>query len=155
MKQATLCILVKDSRILLGFKKVRFGAGRYNGFGGKVGPSETIEQAAARELQEELGVIAKDIRKVGQMDFYFPPENESWNQTVHLYLVKNWEGEPRESEEMRPEWFSLDSIPYNRMWADDKYWLPQVLEGKYVEGKFVFGLNGDSIVNMDLRHRLL
>jgi len=33
-------------------KKRGFGAGRYNGFGGKVEPGETILQGAQRELQE-------------------------------------------------------------------------------------------------------
>lgn len=25
---------------------------------------------------------------------------------------------------MRPQWFDLDSIPYDDMWADDLHWLP-------------------------------
>ena len=38
-KKATLCMLVKDHpkmQVLLGYKKVGFGAGKYTGFGGKV-----------------------------------------------------------------------------------------------------------------------
>ena len=38
-------------------KKRGFGAGRWNGFGGKVAPAETIEDAARRELLEEAGVL--------------------------------------------------------------------------------------------------
>jgi len=56
---------------------------------------------------------------------------------------------------MRPEWFPLDAIPYDKMWIDDKHWLPHVLEGKYVEGKFVFGPDAKSIVDMYLDHRPL
>lgn len=38
--------------VLLGWKKRGFGAFRYNGFGGKVEPGETVAAAAARELLE-------------------------------------------------------------------------------------------------------
>lgn len=34
--------------VLLGMKKRGFGAGKWNGFGGKVQPGETIEEAARR-----------------------------------------------------------------------------------------------------------
>ena len=40
-----------NGRLLLGMKKRGFGAGYYNGFGGKVEAGETIAQAAAREVR--------------------------------------------------------------------------------------------------------
>lgn len=40
------------------------------------------------------------------------------------------------------EWFEFgkmsNRVPYEDMWEDDQYWLSQVLEGKNVEGKFIF-----------------
>ena len=50
-KAYTLCFTFKDSswkQVLLGMKKRGFGAGRYNGFGGKVEPGETVKEAAIR-----------------------------------------------------------------------------------------------------------
>ena len=41
------------SRLLLGMKKRGFGAGKWNGFGGKIEPGETPRQAAIREIREE------------------------------------------------------------------------------------------------------
>jgi mutator protein MutT len=155
MKQATLCILTKPGQILLGMKKRGFGVGKYNGFGGKVNPSETIEHAAIRELQEEVGVTAKGMKKVGELAFHFSPEKSDWNQIVHVYLIESWEGNPAESEEMTAEWFNVDKIPYDNMWSDDMHWLPHVLEGNYVEGRFVFGQDSSTIVDMDLKHRPL
>jgi len=35
-------------------------------------------------------------------------------------------------------WTPVDEIPYEEMWEDDIYWLPQVLSGKGVDGRFVF-----------------
>ncbi|MDQ1343563.1 MAG: 8-oxo-dGTP diphosphatase / 2-hydroxy-dATP diphosphatase, partial [Patescibacteria group bacterium] len=44
---------------------------------------------------------------------------------------------------MRPEWFTLDKIPFDDMWADDPYWLPRVLEGDKVDFSFTFDADGD------------
>jgi len=34
----------------------------------------------------------------------------------------------KETEEMKPEWFSIDEIPYDKMWDDDSYWMPRILK---------------------------
>lgn len=47
-KLLTLVMVVQPGRVLLGMKKRGFGAGRWNGFGGKVQDGETIEDAARR-----------------------------------------------------------------------------------------------------------
>jgi len=47
-KLLTLVFIIEPDRILLGMKKRGFGAGWWNGFGGKVQPDETIEEAAKR-----------------------------------------------------------------------------------------------------------
>ncbi len=142
MKTATLCFLLRGDEICLAMKKVRFGAGKYNGFGGKVGDkpefaNETIEEALVREGEEEFGIIIKDFENRGFVDFVFP-ENPGWGQLVHVFVCKKWEGEPTESEEMRPEWFKVNEIPYDKMWEDDKYWLPKVLNGENIEAEFEF-----------------
>ena len=51
--------------ILLGYKKRGFGAGMYNGFGGKVESGESIEAGAQRELLEECGLAPIDYYKCG------------------------------------------------------------------------------------------
>ncbi len=58
MKHTTLLFLLKDNHILLAMKKRGFGAGRWNGVGGKIEAGETIVQAAVRECFEEIGVRA-------------------------------------------------------------------------------------------------
>jgi 8-oxo-dGTP pyrophosphatase MutT (NUDIX family) len=62
------------SRILLGMKKRGFGSGKWNGFGGKVEPSDaSIEHAACREMAEECSVhVAPDaLIKRGLLRFQF------------------------------------------------------------------------------------
>ena len=47
-----------QGRILLGRKRRGMGFGKWNGFGGKLEPGETMRQCAVRELQEECGLTA-------------------------------------------------------------------------------------------------
>lgn len=139
-KQATLVFLIKKSDnkiqdIALAMKKRGFGINKWNGVGGKVESGETIEQAAIRETEEEISVVIKDISKVAELTFYFS-DNPDWNQIVHVYFAENWEGEPVESEEMKPQWYSIDSIPYENMWPDDKFWLPELIKERKLKASF-------------------
>lgn len=122
--------------MLLGMKKRGFGEGRWNGFGGKVEEGETIEQAMQREMQEECGILLKDFDKRGVLEFEFQGQPEILQ--VHVFSAKDFEGDPIETEEMRPQWFSVKEIPFAKMWPDDKHWFPLFLEGKNFKGRFLF-----------------
>ena len=52
----------KKDKVLLAMKKRGFGAGKWNGVGGKVKDGETIKQAAIRE--QESGVTLQSLEKV-------------------------------------------------------------------------------------------
>jgi 8-oxo-dGTP diphosphatase len=154
MREATLCFLIKEDppgEILLGFKKVGFGADKYNGIGGKVEAGEAIAAAAARELEEETGVVVSevDLRRVGHLTFTFPAK-PAWDQVVHVFLATRWQGEPMESREMVPTWFGVDDIPYERMWADDRHWLRRVLSGERIRGRFTFKADNESIEELEV-----
>jgi 8-oxo-dGTP diphosphatase len=146
MQDVNLCFLHYDNFILLGYKKRGFGAEKYNGIGGKLEPGETIKQAAIRELYEEIGVkcTIDQLDKSAELIFQFPGKPE-WNQRVHVFLVKEWEGEPIDSDEMKPEWFKKDNLPYCSMWPDDPLWLPHVLANKKVKGFFKLDLDQKTI----------
>jgi len=136
VKVCTLLLLVRDDQILLAMKKRGFGAGRWNGVGGKVEPDESIEAALIRECQEEIHVTPTHFEKVAVHDFIFP-EGMS-NMQVHTFVSDQWEGEPTETDEMAPQWFNQTDIPYEQMWQDDSYWIPQVLAGKKLHCRFMF-----------------
>jgi len=153
MRNATLCIPIKEQKILLGRKKKGFGKDKLNGFGGKVRPNESIEEAAIREIYEEVGIKVdiKDLEKVGELAFTFPEAQEKdWDQIVHVFFIKNWKNEPQESEEMTCEWFNQNNIPFNKMWDDDKHWLPLILEGKKLKANFVFDKDNETIKHKEI-----
>jgi 8-oxo-dGTP pyrophosphatase MutT (NUDIX family) len=152
--RATICFLIdaESRRVLLGLKKRGFGQGKYNGFGGKIADGEDARDAAVREVREECGleVAPADLVAAGHLTFIFPFCPES-NHDVEVFRVATWRGEPRESDEMRPEWFPIGAIPYGRMWEDDGHWLPLVLGGAAVEAEFAFAADNETVSRFSLR----
>ncbi len=135
----TLLFLRRGDQILLAMKKRGFGVGRWNGVGGKLEPGETIEQALVREAEEEIGATPTSYWRVAELDFAQDAETDDpWHMYVYAYLCDEWAGEPVESDEMAPQWYALDAIPYATMWQDDEHWLPLVLAGRAVIGRFTF-----------------
>lgn len=144
LKKATLAFLINKNQILLGIKKKGLGQGKLNGIGGKVKEKqgESIEKAMVRETREEIGVTPTNYDHKAVLKFYFPyvPQNQDWNQEVHVYLVDQWQGKPQESSEMKPLWIPIEKIPYQKMWSDDLHWLPHILAGKQIRAEFTFNL---------------
>jgi 8-oxo-dGTP pyrophosphatase MutT (NUDIX family) len=131
----TLVFVIDKDRILLGRKKRGFGAGKINGFGGKLQPGETLEAAAARELTEEAHITAEALEHRGTLSFTFA--NGLDPLQVEVFVASAWQGEAQETEEMAPAWFPLDSIPYSEMWVDDPHWLPLLLADQHFIGQFL------------------
>ena len=146
MKQVTLLFLRKGNYILLAMKKRGFGAGKWNGVGGKAEPGETIEQTTIRETQEEIGVTPVEFSKAGELHFVTHPDIEHY---CHIFVATKWEGDPAESEEMDPKWFHINDIPYASMWPDDSLWVPKLLADKTFRGKFVIG-EQDEIIDHEI-----
>lgn len=137
-KLSTICFLKDGDSVWLAMKKRGFGEDKWNGYGGKPEKDETIEQSAIREIFEEseyqVKVKEKDLQKFGIIDFF---EEGELVFTSHIFIIEKWDGEPKESEEMKPLKFKIKDIPYNDMWASDKEWIPLILEeGKKIKGVF-------------------
>lgn len=143
--ETTLSLLKKDNKILLAMKKRGFGEGRYNGVGGKIESGETPEEAMIRETQEEICVTPTKYEKVGFLEFDEFYKGKKQRVIFHLYIVYDWKGNIDETEEMKPCWFNIDEIPYDKMFPDDRYWLPLILEGKKINAYFDFDENWNLI----------
>lgn len=135
-KPLTLGLLLKNDKLLLGLKKRGFGEGRWNGFGGKLMPDESLQEAAVREFEEECAIKPTKMEKVGNIEFVFQGQEETLD--VHFFKILEYIGKETETEEMKPKWFDLDKIPFELMWPDDKYWMPLFLAGKKFKGKILF-----------------
>ena len=130
-------LLIRDSQVLLGYKKRGLGKGNYMGIGGKVESGETIAQAAIRKVKEEIFVDVANISKVGELSFVFP-DKPDWSQQVHIFTSSRWLGEIGESGEIKPKWFMTNDLPLTQMWADAQFWLQAVLNGHRLKGEFTY-----------------
>jgi len=148
---ATLCHIIGDNRLLLQKKSEGlFGEGKWNGVGGKLEVNESPETCVAREVFEETGLKALDLKFHGVLNFYFGDRDElDW--IVYVFSTRVFEGEPRAGGEGNLQWFAFEDIPYDEMWQDDKYWLPLLLEGKSFRGNFYFDEEGKELLGFDLK----
>jgi 8-oxo-dGTP diphosphatase len=132
---ATLLFVRHQHQVLLIRKKRGLGAGKINGPGGRIEPGETPRAAAVREVMEEVGVTPDRIEAHGVLRFQF---THGYSLRVHVFVAHAHTGEVCETDEAVPLWTPLAAIPYDEMWADDRLWLPHVLAGRHVDGRFVF-----------------
>lgn len=100
--------VVRDGLVLAAYRPGPDGGWEFPG--GKVEPGETEEQAAVREIREELDLEIKIGASLG------PPVGISERSRLHVYLASIVAGEPvlREHEELR--WFDRDEL-------DESAWL--------------------------------
>jgi 8-oxo-dGTP diphosphatase len=150
LTRTCLCLLMRvvdgESQVLLGYKKTGLGTGKIVALGGHVEERETAVQAAAREVKEESGiaVTADSLRRAAHITFLFPTR-PAWDMTVEVFLAGAWSGEPAETDEIRPEWFPVAALPFDRMWDDGKQWLPRVLAGERLRATFSYAPDRETV----------
>ncbi len=138
----TLLFVVRDGQVLLIRKKRGLGAGKVNAPGGRMEAGETPAECAVREVQEELLVTPTGLHLAGQHRFQFV---DGYSLLVHVFVASDCEGTAGETDEAIPMWTSLDAIPFDEMWADDRLWIPHLLAGTPFDGRWIF--DGDAIVD--------
>lgn len=121
--------------MLLIDKKTGLGKGKINGPGGRLLPDETAEACAIREVQEELCITPTGMQWAGQLNFQF---TDGYSLQGEVFRADGFVGTPTETREAKPIWFPVSQIPYEKMWEDDRLWMPLLLAGKPFKGHFVF-----------------
>ena len=112
-------MLVTDGRerLLLG-RQAAWPTGRYSALAGFVSPGESLEEAVAREVREETGVIVGRPRYVDSQPWPFP-------SSLMLGFSAPWlGGEPRIADEELQDarWFSREELERAAAEDDDAGW---------------------------------
>lgn len=100
-------VLVRDGDRALLARSHRFPPGRYSTIAGYVDPGETLEEAVAREVQEEVGVQVRQVRYFGSQPWPFP------HSLMVGFTADYAGGELRiqEAELADARWFHGSSLP--------------------------------------------
>jgi mutator protein MutT len=107
MRKAVSIALIHEGRIMVAERLTGHKRGVYSFVGGKVEEGETLEQAALREMHEEVGISCELISKVGTYKVF--AEVGGFHLTVFLGI--NPSGEPKPSNEAgNPHFVSLDEL---------------------------------------------
>jgi 8-oxo-dGTP diphosphatase len=142
---AVLCFIFQKNEVLLIEKLRGLGAGKVNGPGGRIEAGESPEQAAIRELQEEIAVTPIQLSRLGNLRFAFTNRYflECW-----VFRAEGYTGAPSNSSEAIPFWNSIETVPYERMWEDDRHWFPHLVKGQPFQGQFIF--DGDRMLHCEV-----
>jgi 8-oxo-dGTP diphosphatase len=144
-ERATLLFVLRDGQVLLIHKKRGLGAGKINAPGGRIENGETPLAAAIRETQEEICVTPTGVQAAGELFFQFV---DGFSIHGYVFIAAGYTGAPLETGEAIPMWVATDALPYHRMWADDRVWMPLLLQGKKFNARFLF--DGDLMLGCEV-----
>jgi 8-oxo-dGTP diphosphatase len=86
----------------------KWQSGRWEFPGGKIEQAETAGDAVVRELREELGVVVRAARPLGD----FPHDYPDRSVRIGLWLVSAWDGEPEGLDGQALRWVSLPALEH-------------------------------------------
>lgn len=100
-------VMVRRGDQVLLTRKAEWPAGRYSLVAGFVDFGESLEECALREIREETGIVARNIRYVGSQNWPFP------SQLMAGFVAEYAGGEiivdKKELDDAR--WFQVDALP--------------------------------------------
>lgn len=143
-------MIIVDSRlnrILLVYHKTGEMSGYYTGLLGEVHENETPHEAAIRIAQDMCGISVQKAELRAIFEFTFA---DSDVENEYQYYTTLFNGQPQETDHIKPEWFEIDKIPYSLMPADDAIWYPPFLDGKLQRGKFHFARDNKTLLHYEV-----
>lgn len=111
IKIAVNLFVMRDGQILLGRRKGKAGDGQWGLPGGHVDYGELLVDASKRELEEETGLKADELKFLHIVN----DQSEGTTHYVHVdFLIENIKGEPMIKEPERCsewKWFEFANLP--------------------------------------------
>lgn len=149
--EGTLCLPIKEGKILLAEKVRKIGVGALNGTGGGIEPGETRGECVVRESFKELGIAIdpRNLEHVAIIDFFNRmPGDRIFHARIWIYIAHGWEGDvvANEEEMTNPGLYPVTNPPFDRMMPSDRRWFPEIFfKGRKILGEFHCGPNQRSL----------
>jgi 8-oxo-dGTP diphosphatase len=101
-------IVIRDGRFFIAQRDFNLHmGGRWEFPGGKVEAGESLPQALARELKEEIDITPTDTEHFCTLNY----EYDIKKVTLECFLVNDFEGEPKSNEGQLTRWIPIESLP--------------------------------------------
>lgn len=106
LSPAVIVAVVKDDRLLLA-RSARFPVDFWSVLAGFVEPGENLEACVVREVQEEVGILVKNVRYFGSQPWPFP------DSLMLGFTAEYASGEIKTDQEevIEADWFAADNLP--------------------------------------------
>lgn len=107
VRKAVRCYLIKNDKIIVTkYKEPNKKAGYYEIPGGKIEEGELPEQTAIREMQEETGIIVKDLKNKGNLTIEYPDRKFEFV----VFLADDYQGKPLQFEDNSSAWIDINEL---------------------------------------------
>ena len=130
MRLTTLCYIEKEGSYLMMHrikKQQDENAGKWIGIGGHMKEDETPEECVRREILEETGLTADNLKLRGILTFILP----AWgNELTFLYTASTKEEVSKECTEGILKWIPIEEVMGLPLWEGDRIFLPLLREEK-------------------------
>lgn len=100
-------VILREQQILLALRNAKqHQGGKWEFPGGKVEQDESVQQALARELQEEVAIEITQCQAFMQLEYAYPEKTV----LLDIYLVTDFNGEPHGREGQPLRWVSIAEL---------------------------------------------
>lgn len=140
MKVSTLAYIEKNNKFLMLYRNKKendISEGKWLGVGGKLEADESPNDGIKREIKEETGLIAHDIKLRGFITFV---NSICESELIFIYTVNEFSGQVINCNEGTLEWIDKKDILNLNLWEGDRYFLTPIIndEDKFINIKFIY-----------------
>lgn len=122
---AAIAVVVRGEKILVCQRKQDDTFGGYWEFpGGKQEEGETLEQCLARELSEELAIVARPIQRLTMIEHEYPHVS----LRLHPFVCDHEDGEPQHLECQASAWIDAEALRDYRFPPANESLIEEVVE---------------------------
>lgn len=152
MKELSVCHVFKNGSLLLIKTADGINKDKWNAPGGEIVQGEKPNKAAMKYLYQQTGLYSTKVADHGTVRLALSGKSD-FSYKLHIFSTKSAAGELKPNIQGEAKWFNLTDIPYFDMWADDRYWINLVMQGKQFDADFFFDEKNEKVVKYQIKER--